>query len=67
MTIEKKAAGLRTRVARNSRLHAHLTRRLARTKRLLVSAYGLHAPTFAEAELIASRLRQRYGDAWRSA
>jgi hypothetical protein len=67
MRDKNKAAGLRTRAALNSELELHLTARLARTKRLLVGAYVLNALTLAEAELIASRLRHRYGLAWRSA
>ena len=53
--------------ALDTKLHCHLTGRLARTKRLLVGAYGLNALTFSEAELIASRLRQCYGQAWGAA
>ena len=67
MATKEKAAGLRTRAAFNNELHAHLTERLARTKRLLVGAYGLHALSFAEAELIAARLRRRYPYSWRAA
>ena len=63
----KRAAGLSTRAALNIELHRHVTARLARTKRLLVGAYGLNALTFSEAELIASRLRRCYGPAWRAA
>jgi len=40
---------------------------LARTKALLVGAYGLHALTCAQAEQIASRLRLRYAESWRAA
>lgn len=67
MAAKGKAAGLQTRAALNDELHSHLTARLARTKRLLVGAYGLHALSFAETELIASRLRHRYPAAWRAA
>ena len=67
MRAKTKADGLRTQSALNTKLNWHLTGRLARTKTLLVGAYGLNALTFAEAELIASRLRRCYGPAWRAA
>jgi hypothetical protein len=67
MGQEGEAAGLRTRAAFNTDLHAHLTERLARTKRVLVGAYGLHALSFTEAERISSRLRRRYPCSWRAA
>ncbi len=67
MSTKEKAAGLRTRAALNSELHAHLTERLGRTKRLLVGAYGLHALSLAEAERIAWRLRRRYPFSWKAA
>jgi hypothetical protein len=67
MSAKTKGAGLRTRAPFNTDLHRHLTARLARTKRILVGAYGLNALTFTEAELIASRLRRCYGPAWRAA
>lgn len=68
MRIKKKAApGAETGAAHNEQLHRHLTERLARTKHLLIGAYGLHALTFAEAELISSRLRRHYAAAWGAA
>jgi hypothetical protein len=67
MTTKKKAAGLRTRTAHDELLHPHLTGRLGETKRLLTWAYHAEALTLPEAERIASRLRRRYGRAWRSA
>jgi len=67
MPTKEKAAGLRTRAAFDAEVHAHLTARLAGTKRLLVGAYGLHALSLAEAELIAARLRCRYPYSWRAA
>jgi hypothetical protein len=67
VATEEKAAGLRTRAALNSELHAHLTERLGRTKRLLVGGYSLHALSVVEAELIAARLRKCYPAAWRAA
>jgi hypothetical protein len=67
MSKKTKAAGLRTRAALKDELHSHLTERLARTKRLLVGAYGLHALSFAEAEWIASRLRRHYPYSWGAA
>ena len=67
MATKEKAAGLRTRAALKTDLPAHLTERLGRTKRLLIGAYGLHALSFTEAELIAARLRRRYPSAWRTA
>jgi hypothetical protein len=63
----KRDAGLSTQASLNTKLNCHLTGRLARTKRLLVGAYGLNVLTFAEAELIGSRLRRCYGPAWRAA
>lgn len=67
MGTKTKGAGLRTRAPLNTELHSYVTARLARTKRILIGAYGLTALTFSEAELIASRLRQCYGPAWRAA
>jgi hypothetical protein len=67
MAAKDKATGVRTQATFNTDLRSHLTQRLARTKRLLVDAYGLHALSFTEAELIAARLRRRYGAAWRVA
>jgi hypothetical protein len=66
MTTKEKAAG-GNRAAFNNELQRHLTARLARTKALLVEAFNFRALGFAESELIASRLRWRYGDAWRGA
>lgn len=67
MGTEEKAAGLRTRAACDETLHAHLTARLAETKRLLIHAYGLRALTFGEAENIATRLRRKFRFSWRRA
>jgi hypothetical protein len=67
MATKEKAAGRQTRAAFSTDPHSHLTERLSRTKRLLVGAYGLHALSFAEAELIASRLRRAYPHSWRAA
>jgi hypothetical protein len=67
MAIKEEAVGLQTRAASNAELQSYLNERLARTKRLLVSAYGLHALSFAEVELIAPRLRRRYPYSWRAA
>ena len=66
MATKRKAAG-RTRAASKIELHPDLTARLARTKPLLIGAYGLHALSLAEAERIAARLRGRYPTAWRAA
>jgi hypothetical protein len=67
MAIKEEAAGLQTRAASNAELHSYLNERLARTKRLLVGACGLHALSLAEAELIAARLRRHYPFSWRAA
>jgi hypothetical protein len=67
MSTRDKSAGLWTRAPHDQTLRVHLKGRLARTKRLLVGAYGLHALTFDEAEMIASRLRESHGQAWRAA
>jgi hypothetical protein len=53
--LNKKAASGNL-AAFNTELHCHLT----------VEAYNLRALGFVESELIASRLRWRYGDAWRA-
>ena len=64
---KERDTGRQTQVSLKSELHSHFTERLARTKLILIGAYGLNALTFVEAELIASRLRRCYGPAWRAA
>jgi hypothetical protein len=67
MTTQDKAAGLPTRAASKELLLAHLTARLAKTKRLLVHAYASGALTFDQAEHIANALRRKFGFSWRRA